>query len=63
MQPIKEPKEKDAYPERAFDCREAIGAKVQFVTEAAMHAGWTREEIKAAFIEIAEHWKSTDRIV
>jgi hypothetical protein len=62
MQPIKEPREKDAYAGRAHDCREAIGAKVQFVTEAAMHAGWSREEIKAAFVEIAAHWQETDTI-
>ncbi|TCQ27435.1 hypothetical protein [Rhizobium sp. PP-CC-3G-465] len=63
MQPIKEPREKGDYADRTLDCREAIGAKVQQVTEAAMHAGWTREEIKAAFIEIADHWKTTDHIV
>ncbi|TCM58246.1 MULTISPECIES: hypothetical protein [unclassified Rhizobium] len=63
MQPIKEPREKDDYAERALDCREAIGAKVQQVTEAAMHAGWSRDEIKAAFIDIAERWQTTDHIV
>lgn len=63
MQPIREPQEKDAYAERANDCREAIGAKVQQVTEAAMHAGWSRDEIKSAFIDIAEQWKATDHLV
>ncbi len=60
MQPVREPKTKGPYEGRSEDCQEAIGSKLQMVTEAAMHAGWTREDIRAAFCALLSEFKDRD---
>ncbi|MFP5076968.1 hypothetical protein ACLE20_06640 [Rhizobium sp. YIM 134829] len=57
MQPVKEPKAQGFYEGRAEDCQEAIASKLQMVTEAAMHAGWSRDEIRAAFCALSSEFK------
>lgn len=60
MQPVREPKSQGDYEGRAEDCQDAIGSKLQMITEAAMHAGWSREEIQSAFCALFSEDKQAE---
>lgn len=46
------PKRQDPYPDRQIDCREALTPGFEVLFDELMAVGWTREEIRAAFVPL-----------
>jgi len=54
MQPVKSPAREGDYADRFLDCQEGLESKMQQLMEEALRAGWSREEIGTAFVEIGD---------
>lgn len=46
------PKRQDPYPDRQIDCQEALTTGFEILIEELMAVGWTREDIRAAFVAL-----------
>lgn len=46
------PKRQDPYPDRQMDCQEALTPGFEILVEELMAVGWTREEVRAAFVAL-----------
>lgn len=46
------PKRQDPYPDRQIDCQEALTPGLEVLFEELMAVGWTREEVRAAFVAL-----------
>lgn len=46
------PKRQDPYPDRQIDCQEALTPGFEVLFEELTAVGWTREEIRAAFVAL-----------
>lgn len=46
------PKRQDPYPDRQIDCQEALTPGFEILIEELMAVGWTREEVRAAFVAL-----------
>lgn len=53
--PIQAPKRPDDYPDRFLDCQMAIEDGVLQLLGDAQTAGWSRAEVLAAIIEVADN--------
>ncbi|MFD9902611.1 hypothetical protein [Mesorhizobium sp. NPDC059025] len=46
------PKRQDPYPDRQIDCQEALTPGFEILIEELTAVGWTRDEIRAAFVAL-----------
>ncbi|MFD9897740.1 hypothetical protein [Mesorhizobium sp. NPDC059025] len=46
------PKRQDPYPDRQIDCQEALTPGFDVLFEELVAVGWTREELRAAFVAL-----------
>jgi len=47
---FKPPKRQDPYPDRQIDCQEALTPGFEILIDELTAVGWTREEIRGAFV-------------
>lgn len=46
------PKRQDPYPDRQIDCQEALTPGFEILIDELTAVGWTREEVRAAFVAL-----------
>lgn len=52
---MKPPRLPGPYPDRRLECQEALEAGVIAILDEGANAGWSREELAAAIIDLADH--------
>ena len=55
MPKIPAPKHPKCHPDRSLLCQEAIEAEFQSLADRAHAAGWSREEVATALMELADN--------
>ncbi len=55
MPKIPSPKHPKCHPDRSLHCQEALEAEFQHLAAKAEAAGWSRDEVAEALIELAEN--------
>jgi hypothetical protein len=55
MPKIPAPKHPKCHPDRSLHCQEAIEAEFQLLAAKAEAAGWSREDVAEALIELADN--------
>lgn len=55
MPKIPSPKHSKRHPDRDLLCQEALEAEFQLLADRAQAAGWSREEVATALMELADN--------